>query len=109
VDRTVTYPGWRLNSKERERLDRLRRRADWLKQRSADVPEGVKSHDLAELSALTWAINAIEALAAGAYQPPPVDHGGKPSRERREARQREAWAPSIGATVTRTAKEGSDV
>lgn len=44
----------RLNGKERERLDRLRRRCDFLRQRIA-VHGLQHSHDRAELSALNIA------------------------------------------------------
>jgi hypothetical protein len=66
-----------LNSKERERLDRLRERSEYLLRRITDKQtEGIDPWQLvAERSALVWAIDAIEALRAGTYQPPPVDRG----------------------------------
>lgn len=74
-----------LNSKERERLERLRRRADFLLERISrpDGPE--RWWDVAERSALVWAIDAIEALKAGTYQPPPVDQ--RPSAQERFERR----------------------
>ncbi len=67
-----------LNSKERERLKRLEDRCQYLRMRIA-VDGDVHTRRVAELSALTWAIDAIEAMAAGTYQPPPCE-----TREGRE-------------------------
>jgi hypothetical protein len=52
-----------LKAKEMERLDRLRRRCDWLKRRIANH-RGHPAFDKAELSALEWAIRFIEDATA---------------------------------------------
>lgn len=87
-----------LNSKERERLHRLRERSEYLLRRIAEKEaEGLNPwHLVAERSALVWAIDAIEALKAGTYQPPPVDRGGGAGRERPTALER--WERRNGIT-----------
>lgn len=59
-----------LTAKEMERLERLRRRCDWLKRRIANH-RGDPGFDKAELSALEWAIGFIEDVTAwsGAANP----------------------------------------
>lgn len=52
-----------LTAKEMERLDRVRRRCDWLKRRIANH-RGDPGFDKAELSALEWAIRFIEDVTA---------------------------------------------
>ena len=54
-----------LTERERNRLDRLRRRCDWLRRRIANR-SGVtgQDFDIAELSALEWAIRYIEDVSA---------------------------------------------
>ena len=54
-----------LTSKERDRLDRLRRRCDWLRSRIAKQRD-YNGFDKAELSALEWAIKYIEDVSAWA-------------------------------------------
>lgn len=52
-----------LTSKEMDRLDRLRRRCDWLRRRIANH-HGDPAFDKSELSALEWAIRFIEDVTA---------------------------------------------
>ena len=52
-----------LTAKELERLDRLRRRCDWLKLRITNH-RGDPGFNKAELSALEWAIRFIEDVTA---------------------------------------------
>lgn len=52
-----------LTAKEMERLDRLRRRCEWLKGRIANH-RGNPGFDKAELSALDWAIRFVEDTTA---------------------------------------------
>jgi hypothetical protein len=52
-----------LTAKELERLERLRRRCEWLKRRIANH-RGDAGFDKAELSALEWAIRFIEDATA---------------------------------------------
>lgn len=48
--------------KTKKRLDTLKRRRDWLKSQSDSTPDRTDiSHTRAELSALNWAIEFIEA------------------------------------------------
>lgn len=48
-----------LTAKERDKIDRLRRRAEWLRHRTATSRIDL-SYDKAELAALEWAISFIE-------------------------------------------------
>jgi hypothetical protein len=50
-----------LTAKEMARLDRLRRRCEWLKRRIANH-RGNPGFDKGELSALEWAIRFIEDI-----------------------------------------------
>jgi len=52
-----------LTAKEMERLDRLRRRCEWLKRRIANH-RGDPGFDKSELSALEWAIRFFEDVTA---------------------------------------------
>lgn len=52
-----------LTAKEMERLDRLRRRCEWLTRRIANH-RGDPGFDKSELSALEWAIRFIEDATA---------------------------------------------
>lgn len=52
-----------MNKKEHERLLRLQKRANWLRERISKG--GDKSFDEAELSALDWAINKIIECSCG--------------------------------------------
>ena len=52
-----------LTAKELERLDRLRRRCEWLRRRIANH-HGDPGFDKSELSALEWAIRFIEDATA---------------------------------------------
>lgn len=54
----ITY----LTKADRGKLDRLRRRAEWLKTRTDSKPH--LSYDLAEMAALNWAIDMIEQAYA---------------------------------------------
>jgi hypothetical protein len=87
-----------LNAKERERLERLRRRSDFLLERISrpDGPE--RWWDVAERSALVWAIDAIEALKAGTYQPPKVDP--RPSAMERAERRAAAVQTTGPGSIT---------
>lgn len=62
-----------LNSKERERLERLTRRIEFLRERSTRDDGSDHWHDRAELSALVWVTEGFVALKAGTYQEPPVE------------------------------------
>ncbi|HZC34118.1 MAG TPA: hypothetical protein VE242_00820 [Chthoniobacterales bacterium] len=52
-----------MTAKEMERLDRLRRRCEWLKRRILNH-RGDPGFDKSELSALEWAIRFIEDATA---------------------------------------------
>jgi hypothetical protein len=58
--------GEELNTHEVERLGRLAKRRDWLRQRIEDAEKSGKvlNFDKAEASALTWAIEQIEGIPA---------------------------------------------
>lgn len=55
-----------LDRKGLDRLNRLKRRRDWLHNRIVSEPEKDLSFDKSELSALEWAIEVIEE-AGNAY------------------------------------------
>ena len=48
-----------MTTKEKERIERLQRRANFLQSRIAKEPKGKLSYDDAEYSALQWAINKL--------------------------------------------------
>lgn len=82
--------------------NRLRERCAYIRDRQKNDP---KWYLEAELSALTWAIDAIEALVAGTYQPPPVERGGDPNRPRPSAlerwERRQGIAPPVEEVFSR--------
>lgn len=93
----------RLNSKERERIERIRSRCEFLRGRISVSPEGSTRHwrDTAELSALVWVVDAVEALVAGTYQPPPADERRGVPRVRPTALERWERREAEKAEVTR--------
>lgn len=53
-----------MNKKQREYIERLERRAAWLRSQSESTPDRTDiSHTGAELSALDWAIKVLKGLS----------------------------------------------